>query len=246
MILEGKRALVTGGGVRLGRAIAIALAGEGADIAVHHHHSSEGAEETVEAITGLGRKAFALRGDLTSAREAAGVFEELDERFGGKLDVLVNSAGIFEKIAAEQIDDAHWSRMFAVNVESAFRCAKLARPRMIEAGGGSIVNVTDIAADRPWKGYAHYCASKAALVSLTKSLAIEWAPVIRVNAVSPGAVLPPDDTSDEEKRRLISTIPLGRLGDPADIGRTVAFLAGGPPYITGQVIAVDGGRSIRA
>src|SRR5438105_3932527 len=157
MTLAGKKALVTGAGVRLGRAIAVALAEEGADVAVHHHRSSEGAEETVEAIVALGRKSFALRADLTSPREAKTLFDEIDGRFGGRLDVLVNNAGIFEKIAAESIDDARWTRMFAVNVEAAFRCANLARPRLIEAGGGSIVNVTDIAADRPWKGYAHYC-----------------------------------------------------------------------------------------
>ena len=115
---------------------------------------------------------------------------------------------------------------------------------MLAAGAGSIVNVTDISAERPWRGYAHYCASKAALVSLTKSLALEWAPAIRVNAVAPGAVLPPDDLSAEERARLAEAVPQKRLGTPEDVAEAVAFLAAGPAYVTGQILAVDGGRSI--
>ena len=110
--------------------------------------------------------------------------------------------------------------------------------------GGSIINVTDISAERPWRGYAHYCASKAALLSLTKSLALEWAPEIRVNAIAPGAVLLPEGSSAEEVARLEAAIPAGRLGAPEDVAETAVFLAGGPAYVTGQVIAVDGGRSI--
>ena len=122
-------------------------------------------------------------------------------------------------------------------------CSLLARERM-DAKGGAIVNITDIAADRPFRGYAHYCASKAALVSLTKSLALEWAPKIRVNGVSPGAVLPPDDSTPEELARLAANVPMQKLGDPADVAQAVAFLCAGPAYLTGQIIAVDGGRSI--
>ena len=244
-LLAGKRALVTGGGVRLGRAIALALSEAGAAVAVHHHRSADGAARVVEAITGSGKEAVAVAADLSDPAEVDAMFEKLDARFGGRLDVLVNSAGIFEKTPAAELTPDAWRRMFAVNVESAFFCSQHARPRMLAStGGGAIVNLADISAARPWRGYAHYCASKAALVSLTKSLALEWAPEIRVNAVAPGAVLPPDDTDAEEKARLEAAIPAGRLGSAKDVAETVVFLAGGPSYVTGQVIAVDGGREI--
>ena len=242
--LAGKRALVTGGGVRLGRAIALALAEAGAHVAVHHHRSVAGAKEVVAKITASHRDAFSVRADLSQPADVKRLFEQLDATFSGKLDVLVNSAGVFEEIAAEDLTLDRWQRMFAVNVESAFGCAQAARPRMLAAGGGAIVNVTDIAAHRPWRGHAHYCASKAALESLTKSLALEWAPQIRVNAVAPGAVLLPEDASAEERARLEKVIPAKRIGTPEDVAQAVVFLAGGPAYVTGQVLAVDGGRSI--
>lgn len=241
--LAGKRALVTGAGVRVGRAIALALADAGASVAVHHHRSVAGAQQVVAKITAAGGEAFAAGADLSVAEDVERLFEQVDAKLGG-LDVLVNSAGIFEKMDLADLTLDRWQRMFAVNVESALLCSQAARPRMLRAGGGSIVNVTDISAERPWRGYAHYCASKAALIALTKSLALEWAPEIRVNAVSPGAVQPPDDMTAEERERLAAAIPQKRLGDPADVAEAVTFLAGGPAYVTGQVLAVDGGRSI--
>jgi len=244
--LIGKRALVTGAGVRLGKAIALALADAGAWVAVHHHRSVAGAQQVVSRITAGGRDAFAVRADLSQPEDVERMFEQLDAKFAGSLDILVNSAGIMEKIAAADLTAERWQRMFAVNVESALTCSQLARTRMLanKQPGGSIVNVTDISAERPWRGYAHYCASKAALLSLTKSLALEWAPEIRVNAIAPGAVLLPEGSSAEEVARLEAAIPAGRLGAPEDVAETAVFLAGGPAYVTGQVIAVDGGRSI--
>lgn len=241
--LAGKSALVTGAGIRLGRAIALALAGAGANVAVHHHRSEDGAAEVERSIRALGRDAFAVRADLSDEAQVARMFEKIDERFAG-LDLLVNAAGIFERVAAENITGAQWTRMFRINVESALHCSIAARSRMLARGGGAIVNVTDIAAERPWRGYAHYCASKAALVSLTKSLALEWAPQIRVNAVSPGAVLPPETMKADELEALAAAVPQKRLGTPEDVAETVAFLCAGPAYLTGQIVAVDGGRSI--
>ena len=239
--MTGKRALVTGGAVRVGRAIALALGDAGFTVAVHHFGSGAEAKETVKE---LGRGSFTVRADVGEPEEVERMFTVVEDRFDGKLDVLVSSAGIFQRVPAADLTPAMWQRMFAINVEGALWCAQAARPLLLAAGGGAIVNVTDISADRPWRGYAHYCASKAALVSLTKSLALEWAPEIRVNAVAPGAVLPPERTTKEEKKRLTEAIPAKRLGSPEDVARTVVFLADGPQYVTGQVIAVDGGRSI--
>jgi pteridine reductase len=245
-LLAGKKALVTGAGVRLGKAIALALADAGAWVAVHHHRSVAGAQQTVAKITAAGRDAFSVRADLTQPDDVERMFEQIDAKLGGGLDILVNSAGVMERVDAADVTPERWQRMFALNVESALWCSQQARTRMLAnaAPGGAIVNVTDISARRPWRGYAHYCASKAALESLTHSLALEWAPDIRVNAVAPGAVLLPDASTPEEAARLQSTIPAGRLGTPEDVAETVVFLAGGPKYVTGQVIAVDGGRSL--
>ncbi len=242
--LEGKRALVTGAGTRLGKAIALALGEAGCTVAVHHHTSVAGAQQTVAKLTKQGRDAFAIRADLTAREDCEKMFEELDAKFDGKLDVLVNSAGIFEKTPIEEITPSRWQWIFQVNVEAALWCAQLAHVRM-KKKGGSIVNVVDVSAERPWAGYAHYCASKAALVSLTKSMAIEWAPEIRVNAVAPGAVLPPDSMTAEEKKKLAAAIPQKRLGDASDVAATVVFLVSGPEFLTGAVIPVDGGRSAR-
>ncbi len=243
--IGGMRALVTGAGVRLGRAIALRLADGGASVAVHHHVSAAAAADTVASIRERGGSAFAVQADLADADAIGAMFAAVDAEFGGGLDLLVNNAGIFEKIPAEAIGPARWRRMFAVNVDAAFLCSIAARPRLLAAGGGSIVNVTDIAGERPWAGYAHYCASKAALISLTRSLAVEWAPAIRVNGVSPGAVLPPESATAEERERLAAATPMRRLGRPEEVADAVVFLAAGPPFLTGQIVAVDGGRSAR-
>lgn len=227
--------------MRVGRAIALALGDAGFAVAVHHFGSGTEAKETAKR---LGSGSFAVRADVGEPEEVERMFSLVEDRFEGRLDVLVNSAGIFQRTPAADLTPTMWRRMFAINVEGALWCAQAARPLLLAAGGGAIVNVTDISAERPWRGYAHYCASKAALVSLTKSLALEWAPQIRVNAVAPGAVLPPERTTREEKRRLIEAIPAKRLGSPEDVARSVLFLADGPEYVTGQVLAVDGGRSI--
>lgn len=227
--------------MRVGRAIAVALGDAGYAVAVHHFGSGS---EAKEAAKKLGDGSFTVRADLGEPEEVERMFSVVEDRFEGRLDLLVNSAGIFQRAPAADLTPAMWRRMFAINVEGAMWCAQAARPLLLAAGGGAIVNVTDISAERPWRGYAHYCASKAALASLTKSLALEWAPQIRVNAIAPGAVLPPDQTTREERRRLEAAIPAKRLGSPEDVARAVLFFAEGPAYVTGQVLAVDGGRSI--
>ena len=237
--LEGKVALVTGGGIRLGRAIALALAEAGASVAVHAASSAKEAREVARLAGGDAR---AFTADLREPEQIARLFDEVDDAFG-RLDLLVNNAGVFEKLPAADLTLERWRRMFSINVEAALLCSQAARLRMLPNGGGAIVNLADIAAARPWRGYAHYSASKAALVALTKSLAIEWAPEIRVNAVAPGAVLPPESSTQRELEKLAAGVPLGRLGDAGDVARAVLYLAT-EPYVTGVVLPVDGGRSL--
>ena len=172
------------------------------------------------------------------------MFAELDGAFGG-LDVLVNSAAILERKPIEAIDDAAWRRMLDVNLSGPFYACREAVPRLVARGGGAIVNVVDVAAEHPWPGHAHYCAAKAGLAGLTRQLAVELAPRgIRVNGVAPGAVLMPADYDEAKRARIVARVPMQREGSPEDVARTVLFLAAGPSYVTGQIVAVDGGRSL--
>jgi pteridine reductase len=162
----------------------------------------------------------------------------------GRLDVLVSSAGVFEQLSFEAISLGAWDDMLRTNLTSAFLCAREAIPLLRESEG-QIIHIADIAGMQAWPGYAHYCVSKAGLIMLTKCLAVELAESdIRVNAVAPGAVLFPEDYPEEDQRRVVARIPLARAGEPEDVAQTVVFLATGPTFITGQVIAVDGGRSV--
>jgi NAD(P)-dependent dehydrogenase (short-subunit alcohol dehydrogenase family) len=241
--LSGKVALVTGAGRRLGAVIARALGAEGASVVVHYHTSETGAQETVQAIEKSGGKAVALRADLKVEAEVRRLFAAIRERLG-RLDVLVSSAGVFEQIPFAEMTVDAWEQMLRLNLTSAFLCAREALPLLRESEG-QIIHIADIAGMQPWPGYAHYCVSKAGLVMLTRCLAVELAPDdIRVNAVAPGAVLFPDDYPDDDQMRVVARIPLARVGEPEDVARTVVFLVSGPTFITGQVIAVDGGRSI--
>lgn len=241
--LLGRTALVTGGGVRVGRAIAVELARGGADVVVHFHASAAGAGETVREIEALGRRAVAVAGELVSTEAVARVFAEAD-RLLAPPDILVNNAGIFERRPFEEITEAQLRGMLEVNLIAPFLCAQQAATRMRQAGRGDIVNILDVGGTSlAWKGYAHYCAAKAGLAMLTRVLSAELAPTIRVNGVAPGAVLFPEGEDEETRKRVLARVPLGRAGSAEDVARTVRFLIGGPAYVTGQIIAVDGGRS---
>lgn len=241
--LLGRTALVTGGGVRVGRAIAVELARGGADVVVHFHASAAGAGETVREITALGRRAVAVAGELASTEAVARVFAEAD-RLLAPPDILVNNAGIFERRPFEEISEAQLRGMLEVNLIAPFLCAQQAATRMRQAGRGDIVNILDVGGTSlAWKGYAHYCAAKAGLAMLTRVLSAELAPTIRVNGVAPGAVLFPEGEDEATRKRVLARVPLGRAGSAEDVARTVRFLIGGPAYVTGQIIAVDGGRS---
>ena len=241
--LSGKVALVTGGGRRLGASIARSLGAEGASVVVHYHMSATEAAETVGTIEKAGGKACAVQGDLRREADVRKVIATAKERFG-RLDLLVCSAADFEQVPFAELELDVWEQMMRLNLTAPFLCAREALPMLREAEG-QIIFVADIAGLQPWPGYAHYCVSKAGLLMLTKCLAVELAiDEIRVNAVAPGAVLFPDDYPDEDQRRVVARIPLKRAGEPEDVARTVTFLATGSKFITGQVIAVDGGRTV--
>jgi pteridine reductase len=232
-------ALVTGAGVRVGRAIARGLAEEGFDVICHANTSS--LADTVTDVERAGRKAVALRGNLAEMSElvhlADMVKNELVED-GHALDVVVHNAGVFEKVEFGDVSLAAFRRMMGVNLEAPFFLTQELLPAL--APEACVIFLADILAERCPPGYAHYMASKAGLVALTRSLAVEIAPH-RVNAIAPGTVAFPADMDARARASIVSKIPAGREGRPEDIARAVNFLARSP-FVSGQVIAVDGGR----
>jgi pteridine reductase len=228
------QALVTGSARRIGRAIALELHEAGYGVAVHYRSSRHEAEETAALLGG----APLIQGD--QAREPERIVAEAVAALGG-LHLLVNSAAQFEKVASEELDRQRFEAMLAANLTGPFLLMRAALPHL-RRSQGSIVNLVDVCGtSQVWKGYAHYAASKAGLATLTRLLALEWAPEVRVNAVAPGAALLDDP---QQADRLAKRIPLGRIGTPEDVARAVLFLAR-EPFVTGQVLAVDGGRSLQ-
>jgi pteridine reductase len=227
------QALVTGAAKRLGRAIALGLHGAGYRVAVHYRSSRAEAEETARLLGG----APLVQGD--QAAEPERIVREAVRALGG-LSLLVCSAAQFEKVPSERLERARFEAMLAANLVGPFYLMQAALPHLRTARG-SIVTLLDVCGTtQVWKGYAHYAASKAGLATLTRLLALEWAPDVRVNGVAPGAVLPPEGMDPEP---LAKRIPLGRIGTPEDVARAVLFLAQAP-FVTGEVLAVDGGRSL--
>lgn len=233
-------ALVTGGAVRLGAAISRSLADAGFTVAVHAHGHLERAASLAADLGGV-----AIGGDLMDRAAIDAVFAQLDEATtgrGGALEVLVNNAAIFELADQATLDADIWDRHLALNLTAPFRCAQLAAARM-RPRGGHIVNLVDIAATRPYARCAHYGATKAGLIALTRGLAADWAPEIRVNGVAPGAALMPEWYSEADRDARLARIPQRAEPGAEAIAETVRFLVCGPRAITGEVIAVDGGRS---
>ncbi len=241
--LRGKVALVTGGGKRIGRAIALALGRAGANVVINYNHSRAGAEATAREIAGLGSLGLPLRADVSRARQVETMFRRVDRQFG-RLDLLVNNAGVFFPESWDRLTERDWDRVLGINLKGPFFCAQAAARRMLHQGQGNIINISSLGGLQAWPSYIHYCASKAALISLTRSLAKALAPKIRVNSVAPGTILFPEEKRDATIRGIIRNTPLLRAGDAQDIAETVLFLATRGRFITGQVFAVDGGKSI--
>jgi len=237
-------ALVTGGSRGIGRAIALALAETGYAVAVNYYKGEAQAEEVVGAINAKGGEAFAVQADVAAEADVVHLFAAVKERWG-RLDVLVNNAGWENAHHAIDMPSTDWDRAIGINLTGTFLCAQQAA-RLMEAGGGSIINNLSIHDEVPRKGFAHYCSAKAGGLMLTKCLALEWAEYgIRVNAVSPGAI--ETDINREEieafgREKFNAAIPLGRVGEVSDITSLVLFLAGGQSrYVTGTTLYADGG-----
>jgi pteridine reductase len=240
--LAGRVALVTGAGRRLGAAIAVGLARAGCDIAVHHHASAAGAEETLRTARDAGRRAERFPGDLREAGVAKALPDRVVQTFG-RLDILINSAAVIARADFAGITPEAWHDTMALNLSAAFFVSQGAAPHL-RARHGKIVNLADVAAFEVWPSYLPLNISKAAVVMLTQGLARVLAPDVTVNAVAPGAILPPDDWPEDARAHLIDTTPLKRLGRPDDIVQAVLFLLRSD-YVTGVVLPVDGGRLIR-
>lgn len=240
----GRVALVTGAQQGIGRMCAAALAAAGADVAVNWLDDEAEAEATATMVRQHGRQALLVRGDVSDVVRAAAMVQEVRGRFG-RLDVLVNNAGIFPRASFLEITEAEWDKVLAVNLKGAAFCAQAAARVMIDCGGGAIVNITSQALRGSPRG-AHYSATKAGLVGLTRTMALELAPYgIRVNAVAPGLVdtaQPRGGHSEEKLAEIAGTIPLRRMGEAREVSDAVVFLCSDrSSFITGELLHVNGG-----
>jgi NAD(P)-dependent dehydrogenase (short-subunit alcohol dehydrogenase family) len=234
--LQGRIAVVTGGGRGLGRAIVQALAAEGADVAFSYRESRAGAEEEAERSRARGRRVFTARADARLRGDMERFVDGAAAALGG-LDLLVNNVGVFRRVTLDALSEADLDEAFDVNVKSAVMASRAAAPHLRKRGGGAIVNVASLGGLRPWKAYLPYCVSKAALIMATQVLAVALAPEIRVNAVAPGILDPPGAGEPVREK-----VPLKRFGTHTEAVEAVLFLATGASYTTGEVLVLDGGR----
>jgi pteridine reductase len=243
MDLRDRVALVTGAGRRLGRAFARGLAGRGMRLAIHHNASSSGAEELRREVEAAGGRAACFAADLTDAKAASGLAARVVGEFG-QLDVLVNSAAVMRRLSFEETTPEEWDAIFAINLRAAFFVTQGAASALRTARG-KVVNIADLSGIQPWPGFVAHSVSKAGIVMLTKVLARSLAPEVTVNAIAPGAVLVPEEYDEQERDRLARSTPLRRLGSPDDAVAALLYLLEGGDFVTGEVLAVDGGRHIR-
>jgi len=245
--LTGKKALVTGGSRGIGRGIVLALAKQGADVAVNYHSKAEEAEAVVAEVKKLGREAFAVQANVADAASVTKMFVEIKTKWG-KLDILVNNAGILSVFPFEKIPQEEWDKVIAVNLKGQFLCSQEGLKLM--GPGGKIINMASVASGGVGIGssnIAHYATSKGGSVALTEAMAVELGPKgINVNAIAPGLIAT-DMTkfiteNQEQLKGTLARIPKGRAGKPEDIGTAAAFLASDEAdYITGTVLYIDGG-----
>jgi NAD(P)-dependent dehydrogenase (short-subunit alcohol dehydrogenase family) len=248
--LEGKRALVTGGAKRIGKAIALALGAAGADVAITYRGSEVEAEGTVAELRALGVRALAIICDVREEASVHAAVEGAVAALGG-MDILVNNAGAFQKLPLEEITLAQWDEMYAINARGPFVVAKAALV-YLKSAGGRIVNLGSLGGIEPWAMHGHYCSSKAAIHMLSQTMAKAWAPEVSVNCVAPGMIemggthVPYANLGNVDSvfARFAEKTPMKRNGTAEDVAAAVMFFATAPQFITGQVMAVDGGLGL--
>ncbi|MBI4230718.1 MAG: SDR family oxidoreductase [Planctomycetes bacterium] len=234
--------LVTGGARRIGGAIVRRLAEAGHDVAIHAHRSREAAEALSGEVRAAGRSALVLFADLSDPAEADRLADELLRVAPPR--GLVNNAAVWSRTPLGSVDPSAWRATMAVNLEAPFRLAQKIGPAMKAAGGGAIVSLTDWAAEHPYAGFAPYVVSKAGLSALTRALARDLAPEVRVNALALGPTLPSENRGTSPAEAAIERVPLGRIGESADVAEAVRFLLDDASYMTGEIVPMDGGRHL--
>jgi 3-oxoacyl-[acyl-carrier protein] reductase/pteridine reductase len=239
-LLSGKSALVTGGARRIGRAIALALAAEGADVAITFLKSGHQAQDTAREIEAFGVRAVALECDVRSEVSVRAAVAAAVERFG-RLDVVVNNAAVFDRAPLERLSVAAWDAVFETNARGPFLVAREALPHL-KATLGRIVNIGSLGGSHAWADHAHYCSSKAALHMLTQAMAKGFAPLVSVNCVAPGWIELGESVDAGE--RFAARTPMGRNGTAEEVAQAVLFFATGPSFVTGQILGVDGGLGL--
>lgn len=241
--LHGKVVWITGGARGLGRALSLGFAGEGADIAFSFHQSVHEAQQTESEVRALGVRCASVRANLLRVKEIQSAAKEIDETLG-RIDVLINNAGIFEKTPVDEMTERQFDEILGVNLKATFFASQEAARRMKVLGAGSILNISSVGGLVPWSGYPLYNASKAAVQMATRSLALALAPRIRVNSIAPGILTVPANMKTEEVARLKESIPLGEFGRFDDVVDAALFLTKQGSYITGETLVVDGGRQL--
>lgn len=246
MRLSGKVALVTGGGTGIGRATVLLLAEEGADVVINYSRSEKEARETAEAAESFGRRAPVIQADVADDAAVRAMVSRTVEELGG-LDILVNNAAVtcwVDLKDLEALTDDLWAEMLDVNLKGTFYCSRAAVPAILSRGGGSIVNISSVGGIDGWGSSMAYCASKAGVISLTKSLARAFAPEIRVNCISPGFTRTRWHDGTDTLERMGPTLPMKRVVEPEEIAQAVLFFVAADSIITGQNLVIDGGMLI--
>lgn len=242
MQLEGAGALVTGGAVRLGRSLSLALAGRGARVVVHHGSSTSAAAETVAQIEAEGGEAVTLQADLSDPDQAAALVGRAADVLG-PIDVLVNSAAIFHAGGWQDTTLADWQRHLAINLTAPFLLSQAFAAQVGTSRSGHVVNVADWRGARPGSDHVAYTVTKAALLAMTRSMAQGLAPAVQVNAIAPGLILPPPERDEAYLTEMAATIPAARVGSPQDVARAMLFLLDSD-FVTGDVLFVTGGQHL--
>ena len=237
---SGKTALITGGAIRVGKAITLGLARAGANVVINYNASAQAAEETAAEARGLGVQALAIRADIADHRQVEAMVRAAETQLGG-VDVLINSASLFQETPFPTSDHSAWHRVTGIGIDGPYYCANAVAPGMLAKGAGVIVNIVDLSGWEPWPHFAAHSVSTAALMALTRQMALELGPAVRANAVAPGPVLPPPDYTPEAIEHVRAGTLLERWGSPEDVVEAVLFFVRAD-YVTGDVLFVDAGE----